>query len=460
MGDKGYKSVGVLRFRVQKGSRKPSFDACSLCDGMTTRLENCLILSCDPKDEDKTARVIRGAARTANARGIKQWYSKPDQRQKLFGQSYQQAWGNQSVKPDCLLTGLIVNKGDRKKTTVTILALARKNPSKPDKVLSFEVDTDRMLLRDLGYNVIVANRSKRRRVSAREMDQQAVNQVKQQEQQGQKNKNGTKNGGKTGQQGGQVTPESFFGFQFKIFYDGQTQTIRKLGQQQGDDNSDAKSTQFVVNPVTAGKKVVFTLARMNAPTEKRMGAVIRVNGQSTWKEEDTEPMSCHRWLYDASDKGKPDKFEGFYYDLKGTNLKRFKVLSEDESKTKQGQLSRPGWIDVDIFESGDAPDESTEMKISTRSPGKRGKGMKLAEVQRRIAQANGISLSSKTGKPGVGARSKVRRRDAGGLIFREVEAVEGGLITSAQFPNPRHLGGISIKYYDAGSKGGDMKISE
>src|SRR5262249_54226580 len=103
LGKNKYRTVGVLRFQVQKGSRKPAVDSSSLGDNMTPRLENALSMPCDASRDQRAARVIRPAARQPASRAPR-WFSEPGQRKRLFGGTYQQAWGNQQVRPDCFLT--------------------------------------------------------------------------------------------------------------------------------------------------------------------------------------------------------------------------------------------------------------------------------------------------------------------------------------------------------------------
>ena len=56
---KGYKNVGVLHFRVERDGSKESFKLGSLSDNLATRLENALIIGCNP---DKPLGVIRDGA--------------------------------------------------------------------------------------------------------------------------------------------------------------------------------------------------------------------------------------------------------------------------------------------------------------------------------------------------------------------------------------------------------------
>src|SRR5262249_46208865 len=147
----------------------------------------------------------------------------------------------------------------------------------------------------------------------------------------------------------------------------------------------------------------------------------------------------------------PDEFDGFYMDTTGKNLKRFRVASAEESAERAGDMGdRAGWIDIDVFASGESPgpgavEQGDEVmaKISTMGRGRSRKApATLKEAQVRLRKANSLILKE----------SRVERRGPGGLILTEVEPSEEVKIDTADLPNPIHLGGISIRYYEKGSQ--------
>ena len=93
----GYKNVGVLEFRVQKGKEHADFGTGTLNSNMATRLENALILLDDPADP---IGVVRDASQHALSRDKKATYLTADGRKALMAASYPLAWGKEVVKPD------------------------------------------------------------------------------------------------------------------------------------------------------------------------------------------------------------------------------------------------------------------------------------------------------------------------------------------------------------------------
>src|SRR5262249_29456264 len=121
---------------------------------------------------------------------------------------------------------------------------------------------------------------------------------------------------------------------------------------------------------------------------------------------------------------------------------------EKESAEMANELGpRAGWIDIDVFGSGDEKkdgNDEPEAKISSRGLSRwRRKPGTLKQAQAMLRKANNVKVK----------KSKVVRRGPGGLILPEMEAWEEVKLGTADLPNPVHLGGISIRYYEPGAKG-------
>jgi hypothetical protein len=154
----GYHNVGVLRFRVQQGSRPESFGAGLLSGNMATRLENALVMHLGSDEKDAVG-VIHDASKTAAAHKVGNWYADPAERKKLFGISdYPLAWGSKRVRADAFLTGLVKISADYEKTSVVIQAFSAQAPAKVEKVAEFEFATDVSVLLDLGKSYSIAQR--------------------------------------------------------------------------------------------------------------------------------------------------------------------------------------------------------------------------------------------------------------------------------------------------------------
>jgi hypothetical protein len=436
LSNKGYKSVGVLPFKVKKGTRQPSYDAAPLAANLPGRLENALVMTMSSDDESKALKIIRDAAGSASQQRVGSWTRSKAAFDKLFSTRYPLAWGKRTAQPDVFLTGIVRNVGNRSTTTVDILAFTRRSWSSSKRgvdmkpVESLLVKTDRPLLRDLGYSYALARGTLKRGTRVAMRDQQALDQVNRDEQQGQQKQ-------QKGQQG--HNPNNVAGFRFEIYYNNVKQTIRPLsgGQQQ------AKSPTFQVDPPPTGARVAMVLTRLDGEG-KTLGVVLKVNGLSTYQRDDGDSLACKKWLYDADRAGKPDRFDGFYMDVEGKAMKPFKVLSAEESATKVNELGdRAGWIDIDVFGSGEEKQDEEQKQVSTKGLARgAGKPATLKALRKQLMTKNHVKV-----KPAL-----VARRSASGLIVDDLEQ-DGVPIETGSLPNPVRLGGISIKYYDRTKQG-------
>jgi hypothetical protein len=439
----GYRNVGVLPFKVKKGTRQASYLGAPLTASMPGRLENALIMS-QGKNEAAAIGIIRDAAGMASRAKVGSYTRSPVAFTKLFKTSYNLAWGGKKVKADAFLTGIVSNTGDRSETTVQIQFFTPKSRSGGSlKVVNvgdpIVVKTDRSLLRDMGYTYALARSMTKRGVTAARRDQQAVDQVVQQEQGKKQQKQG---------QSGAITPDNIAGFAFELRYSGVKQTFRPMAQsQQG-----AKARDYLADPVMPGTAVTMALTPL-LPDGKKLGIVLKVNGRSTWQEEAEESIKCRKWIYDLEKKDKEDVFEGIYTDVSGKNLKPWGVLSAAESAKMASEMGeRAGWIDIDVYASGDKVDQKQqsdeeEVMISTRGLARsRKKFATLEQLQKTLRKANNVKAK----------KALVQKRGPGGLIVSDSEPAEANIqIDTGDLPNPIHLGGISIKYYDPKSGGGE-----
>jgi hypothetical protein len=436
--DKDYNNVGVLPFLVQKGTRQASFLSSPLSAALPARLENALIM-CQESNEHKAVGIIRDAAGAASRAKVGAYMHSPVAFSKLFNAKYELAWGDKKVKPDVFLTGVVINDGDRSETKIKVQAFTAK--SREDGKLKLSpvtkpilVKTDRSLLRDLGYTYALSRSVLKRGMTAKRRDEVALDQVNRQEQ-GQRKQ--------TPEQSNQATPININGIGFKIYYDGVAQTLQPLSES----SDGAKSPLYQVGPMQAGARITMSLTRL-ADDDQMLGVLLKVNGQNTFRPEGDEGAYPRKWLYPAERKGYEDVFEGIYTGVDGKNLLPFRVLTAEESVKAAKEIGdRAGWIDIEVYASGETPNtaDGEEMKISTRGMSRpKVKPKTLRELQTTMRKANNVRP-----KKGV-----VAKRGPGGLLLYDMEPVEGGYVEiSDKLPNPVRLGGISIRYYDG--KGGD-----
>ncbi len=433
------RTVGILPFRVKKGTRVAGFTSAPLATNLPGRLENALILT-QGGHEKSAIRVIRDAAATGSKARVGSWTTTRAAFNRLFTLDYQPAWGSAAIKPDAFITGEVVNSADSRESTSVALELLKPGSWKDGrpaavKLLTIKCGTDRALLRDLGYAYALSRSAvKARGVTSRALDQQALKQVKEEE-------DGLK------PQPGPGTPTSHSardvgGMRLEIEYDGVKQEVTAIAGDKGQ-----RQPQYQVAAAKPGQKVVICLTRV-AEDDTKLGVVLRVNGKSVLEEQDAPPEGCNRWIYAASKKGVREEYAGFYF-REGDNLveRTFKVLTAEESAVKISEMgSRAGWIDLDVFAAGapggDKPDDPDGLTISTRSATK-ARGATLKEVQAKIAKANNIKLLS----PMVTVKSR------GGLIVLGAESANPSPYESSDLPNARAVGGISIRYYEKPASG-------
>ena len=163
------RNVGILKFRVKKGNQPVNFNVGPLNDNIVGRLEYALIHA---NSTQRPIGIIQDANQIATAKKLPR-YDKPAGQRALFAQKYPLAWGDAQVNPDLFLTGIVTVRPDLKSVTVVLEAFGP-NSAKQDKVLTFQVDTDRSLLTDLNESFQVKSRSLKRRTRNIDLDEEAV----------------------------------------------------------------------------------------------------------------------------------------------------------------------------------------------------------------------------------------------------------------------------------------------
>jgi hypothetical protein len=419
----GYKTVGALHFRCQKGDGPESFTLGPICSSMTTRLERALVLQ-DPVDQPFM--LVKDVTGTAMAKKVSGWQNHAADRAKLFTLTYPSAWGNAPAKPDALLTGVVHLSKDMMITTVVVEAYSAKAPDKKIKLHEFSVGTDRNILEQFGQSYEVASRSVRGKRSA-ERDQLAVRDAHR------------RDAGDT--EGGTASPSNVAGLEIRILYDNQLQTI------QADPNS---SGEWRVAPPQQNMKVKFEVVNTGRRAQ-RLGAALSLNGRGFWRQETGDVTQNQIWLFDA---GKaPTEFAGFYMDEAGKNLIPFKVLSEEESQAREAEFGdKVGLLQMDVFEP-QADNAEEELKISlARSvvrPGKPAQISTLEDAKRAVLTSDRSLFRTARSSPAL----------RGLIVGTEEGTIPGGDLAIQTMPNPVKIASITIRYYDPKKSGDSSQIS-
>ncbi|MFO0930867.1 MAG: hypothetical protein U0736_28195 [Gemmataceae bacterium] len=443
--NRNWKTVGVLPFQVKRGNRTYSYTAAPLCHDMTRRLENALIMALDV-DAPTRVGILRDAVGTANKNGVGAIRTDRAAFDLLFATNYDLAWNDvgKPVRADAFLTGEVSNDGNRKRTTVVIQAFDRhcfrNNRLAAYEVARFSVPTDRLLAADLGYNfALKSNLVRSRDVTIGQRDNAILEEIRLEDEEQRPGRPGQPG---QPQQGQGHSPTDTAGIRFELRYDDRLQRIKPVaGTQQG-----SLATEYQVPTAPAKAKITMTLTRV-ASDPRTLGAVLMVNGRSTWKMQDMEPIRCQKWIYDHTRTDKPDPFTGFYTALTGENLQPFKSLTAEESAVRAAELgNRAGWIDLYVFASGaENQGDESQMLISMRGVAGTS-NLSRREVQDRLREANHVDVA-RIKKLQALANTLAKTRD---VIDYSQFTVEGERITEGELPNPVLIGHLAIRYWDGG----------
>src|SRR5262245_11164886 len=120
--EKGYKNVGVLKFRSKKGDEPISDNAGTINLSLADRLEIALALANNVREP--IGIIQRASTRAAMLRGAN--HLTQEGRQALFADRYGLAWGNEQVQPDAFLTGVVLFASALKQMDVGVLAFDQK----------------------------------------------------------------------------------------------------------------------------------------------------------------------------------------------------------------------------------------------------------------------------------------------------------------------------------------------
>jgi hypothetical protein len=400
----GYKNVGVLRFRVQKGKRPARFDNAPLNGNLAVRLENMLVIHGGPREAESLG-IIHDAAANAARQKVGSWYTDQAERRKLFDREYRLAWGNKTVKPDVFLTGLVRTSPDLKKTTVEIISFDAKVPARQKMVCQFTIDTDRSLVRDLGYSFNLGRQQRKSLLVKRDgadVDKFVVDAVQQGEGKDDPDQKKDDPDDKKKDDPDQkkkddpdqkkddpdqkkddpkqkpdptdpVKPANVAGIEVKMLADGKDQEIRQSATQ-GD------GPRWQVECPPQGKPIAISLKNT---TDKRVGVVLRLNGISTIDQQTDAAEGCRKWVMAP---GATYNIRGFYMfgaaqkggdddkDQKPAGkptLLPFKVLVGDEAKVMKAQLGdKYGLIEVDVFAEGAVKNEDLQVSAKGLPPSK------------------------------------------------------------------------------------------
>lgn len=432
------KTVGVLKFRTKKPGEKTSDSAGPINSLIADRLECGLILA-NPFDESKQINVIKNASQQLlELKGAN--HLTAEGRQVCFEKDYEIAWGDDRMKPDAFLTGVVQLHNDGENVSVGILCF--KNDGTPMEkacdVFQAEIDAntasemgesfvmragvDATLIKGLTKNLLDEMRKKPETNQDTNQNQLTSNQISKV-----KSRAAVK---KSTQVKSQSVPFPLYDPSAPVrliaFYDGKQMPIEVR-----------EGRAFLPEPKT-NQKVEFLLVRGETVT-KRMAVVLKVNGENTLFRQTARDIDCTKWL--LSDQTKQIRVRG--YQLPGNSeMEEFKVLTREESMKRAMDYGRQvGQIHMAVFQESDPVDTK---------PAQEDPDLIDETDEDMLAMMRGAQPSKKPANLGA-LKQQIRKPNANELATRGL-IVQGEKKRSLikrykMIPDPTPVMAVTITYY-------------
>jgi hypothetical protein len=260
--EKGYKNVGVLKFRIRlEGEEEPSDNVGPLNQALATRLEMALVLADDDKEPVGIIQDANTVAAFTKANHLAEAGRPP-----LFAPKYPLAWGQGTmVKPDAFLTGGVLLSQDLRRMKVWLFAFGKEADSTVRLGEPFIASCDPGLLVEAGESFLV------RGALGKEPDTltpakaiQAAVAVR-----------------------NELVPSPLIDqaapVKLEVHYDDKVVPV------------EFKDGKFRIPEPKEGQKV-SVVVRRQAATNERLGLVLKVNGASTLFRERAPDAQCRKWV--------------------------------------------------------------------------------------------------------------------------------------------------------------------
>lgn len=344
----GYKTVGVLKFRVQKQGADVGGTVGTINRDLAAQLETALVIK---RRQPATFVLLADASDTAAATpGAGD--ATPEAREKLFAARYRPAWGDaaDTVAADAFITGLAEVDRDLKAMRVKLLAVDRTG-SEPREIATFDAVVEPALLGPLGESFV-----------SRGMLNANLPRIGRQE--------GSPGGtGPAGAADHHIHETGITGNAASI-RDGDrphplsdssspvTLTVAYDGKETPLEFRDGRA--FVPEP-KEGQKVTLTVRKRNRDG-RQIGVVLKVNGENTAMRERQPDLHCYKWI--LSDRVPSVVVRGYQVDRE--TIQPFTVLSGDASRRREFEYGADvGSISVTVYD-----DDSSDQPALV-SPGQR-----------------------------------------------------------------------------------------
>jgi hypothetical protein len=343
---KGYRTVGVLKFLGAKQGGGLSDNLGTVNTLLARRLEVALVLANDPRNPiDLIDDASAVAARTPGANHIT-----PEGRLVLLGANYKLAWGNPNVRvtPDAFLTGLVHVSNDLKTLTVSFLCFDRAT-NKLDRVpgVADAVVPNRAAgLVELGESFTVRGAFDDGKVEAKaKPNGKDRNDAPKEKPKNDppadlpKDKDVFQQAKDVRDKAARHPAEDVNApVKLTVLYDGKPVPVKVEG-----------GKAFVPEPAT-GQRVELVIIKDAAA--RQYGVVVKVNGENTLDKQRLPDGKCRMWI--LTDPGERVTISG--YQLGTDRVETFRVLSAPESKAREVNYGADvGTVTVTVFPEGKEP---------------------------------------------------------------------------------------------------------
>ncbi len=336
--DKGYKNVGVLKFRIKKGKEPVSDNVGTLNMFLANRLEVALVLA-NSSDQKKQIGIARNASEVA-AKIPGASHATAEGREKLFTGSYPLAWGTESITPDAFLTGIAAVTPDLKQMTVGILVFDKTGSALEKAVPPITTPTSAFLMNELGESFVLRGAFDTASVDVVNSKAAETKTVET----------------KVAEAAAEVKlatakhplEDPAAPVKLEVLYD---------GKPVGFEFRDGKA--FIPEPQER-QKVMFVLKQGSA-APGRFGVVLKVNGENTFNRERLTDFNCKKWILG----GQFPQIEVDGFQVDSDVAEEFRVLSQAESKSAEMNYGPDvGTITLAVFKEKGKPPAAPKTDVA------------------------------------------------------------------------------------------------
>jgi hypothetical protein len=256
----GYKTVGVLKFRVKRVGETASDNVGPLNQSLANRLEMALVLANDNRNPVGILRAASGvAALIEKAKNL----GTPEGQRALFGAKYPLAWGGDDpVQPEAFLFGDVRFDTRLRRMGVTLYAIGK--DGKTHRQPEFIVPTDPGLLVEAGESYLLPGALPQLAPLAPAKALDAMLALR-----------------KDGPPSPLKDPAA--PVRFEVLYDGKAAVVHD------------RNGKLSIDEPKPGQKVSFVLRRQPGALG-RLAVVLKVNGESALFREQLADLQCRKWV--------------------------------------------------------------------------------------------------------------------------------------------------------------------